>query len=285
MKRTNLNVSSPGFIADPGSIQREPLGRLVDFDKVNDTYRAFKKTIQTNGATSAGATSITVDALPVDLPLGFILNFGALAPVTVTTSAQANAAATSISVNALSGPIPSGTILNFTGTGEFAVLTADAATGATSLSVEALDATIESGDTATFNGGTKQARLTAAADQGATSLTVDELQFAIPDNATATYGGSGSKIVKAGKVVAALSSGKVIPRDQVTASETSLGILVDTASDGSPIDAATGYGLIIGGIVYEELLPDYSHASWSTWKSELEALGFKFRKFYDSRAS
>jgi hypothetical protein len=40
--------------------------------------------------------------------------------------------------------------LNWTGTGEFSLLTANAALGATSLTVEALDVAIEAADTATF---------------------------------------------------------------------------------------------------------------------------------------
>jgi hypothetical protein len=76
--------------------------------------------------------------------------------VTVTAPSGAAAAATSISVNALSGPIPNGTVLNFTGSGEFAMLTAAAATGATTLSVEALDAAIEAADTATYAGTLKR---------------------------------------------------------------------------------------------------------------------------------
>lgn len=70
--------------------------------------------------------------------------------VTVTANGAASAAATSITVDALPGAIPADTILNFTGTGEFAKVTANAAAGATTLAVEALDAGIEDNDTATY---------------------------------------------------------------------------------------------------------------------------------------
>ena len=72
--------------------------------------------------------------------------------VLVTTTAQASADDVSISVAALSGAIPNGTILYFGESKELAYLTAAAAAGATSLTVQALPSQIESGDTARYAG-------------------------------------------------------------------------------------------------------------------------------------
>lgn len=176
-----------------------PGGARLDASQFNATDAS----VVTVGSTAAaGATSITVTALPAAIPSGTILNFGTYAPVTVTLAdASVSAGDTSITVAALSGPIPSGTVLDFSGgtNAQLARLTADAAAAATTLTVAPLDGTIANTQTALFPGGTKQARLTAAAAAGATTLTVDELQFALATNDTATYAGTtGVKTVVSG---------------------------------------------------------------------------------------
>jgi hypothetical protein len=70
--------------------------------------------------------------------------------VVVKANGAAAAAAESITVDALTGPIPAGTNLYF-GSGEFARLTEDAATGDTSIAVEALVAGIEDNDEARYS--------------------------------------------------------------------------------------------------------------------------------------
>ena len=81
--------------------------------------------------------------------------------IVVTASANAAANATSITISALTDNnsatpagtvlIPVGRILDFTGTGKFALLTADAVKGATSLTVEALPQALTSNDVAYHN--------------------------------------------------------------------------------------------------------------------------------------
>lgn len=285
--RTFHSGSSPGFVVDYNGAARNG-GRQIDFSRLDDSYRSGKQIVKAAAGAAIGATSITVDALPVDLPIDTMLDFGALAPVTVTTSGVAAAGATAIPVNALSGPIPSGTVLDFTGAGELARLTADAAAGATSLTVEALDAQIESGDTATFAGGTVQARTTAPAAKGATSITVDELQFAVANDAEAIYtGGTGSKVIKAGTIMAELSGGKIIPRKAVTGSETAKGFLVSDVTEDAEQDALSGYGMFVGGVFYKDLLPDRNEAGFDTWIGEINTAGpgVRLEEYSDSRAS
>lgn len=286
MGRTTKTGSSPGFVADWGSVARNG-GRQIDWTKVGPAYEGQRYTVKASADAAIGAVAISVDALPVALPLDTILNFGSYAQVTVTLSAQANAAATSLAVNALSGPIPAGTVLNFTGAGEFALTTADAAAGATSISVEALDAQIESADTATYEGGTIQARLTASAAKGATSLTVDDLQFLVPNDAEAIYSPGGSKVIKSATIMAELSGGKVIPRKAVTGSETAIGFLVGDVEEDALQDALSGHGLIIGGVVYEDLLPDRDESGFATWITEIKTAGpgLRLETYSDSRAS
>jgi hypothetical protein len=153
---------------------------------------------------------------------------------TITTTAQAAAAATSIAVSALTVALPTGTVLDFTGAGEFATLTAPAAVGATSLVVEALDAQIESGDTASY-----------------------------------IVSGSNAKVIKAGTVMCQLSSGKMVPRVNRPGSEEAIGLLMTMAEEGNRSDALTGYGVIVGGVIYETLLPE----TITSYKTELETNG------------
>jgi len=282
-----LSGSTPGFIADHDSVVRNT-GRQIDWSRIPDSYRLSVAKAKANGAAASGATSITVDALPQDVPAGTRLEFGsAVANVTVTTSGVAAAGATAIPVNALSGPIPSGTLLDFTGAGEIALTTADAAAGATSLTVEALDAQIESGDTATYTGGSRLAVTTAPAAKGATSLTVDELPFAVPDNAEAVLPGTGAKTVRASTIMAELSSGKVIPRALVTGSETAVSFQATDAVEGAREEALSGCGQIIGGVVYKELLVDRDHADFNAWIAEINTAGpgVRLETYSDSSAS
>lgn len=152
---------------------------------------------------------------------------------TVTANVTSAQGATALTVDALAGPLKAGTILRF-GTSEFAYLTADAAAGATSLAVEALVNAIE-------------------------------------DNDEAIYAGTGDKSIPAGTIMAELSSGKLIPRASVTGSETSTCILLATAAENDGIGSGNlAYGCIVGGVIYQNLLPDYSHASFATWKGELD---------------
>jgi hypothetical protein len=155
----------------------------------------------------------------------------------VTTDAQANAAATTISVEALPGALPAGTMLYFGEAGEYARLTAAAAAGATSLTVEALPAQIESGDVAYYN----------------------------PRN-------GGGKVVPAGTIMAELASGKVIPRSAVTGAETATHILESSAVEDDDVEQA-GYGVLVGGAIFSNLLPDSGDANFDTWIGELETAG------------
>lgn len=278
MGRTYYTGSSAGFIADHKSITRAPGGRQIDWDYVTAAYRDTSETITVNGDAAAGATSITVDALPVKVKAGTILNFGSLAPVTVTMNdASVSAGDTSITVTALSGPIPAGTFLDFSGgtNAQVARVNTAAAAGATTLTVYPLDGTIANTQTATFPGGTIQARVTANAAAGATSLTVDELQFLVADDSTAILEGTDDYTVLAGTVMAELSSGKVVPRAIRPASETAIGLLESNASASDRSAALSGYGVIIGGAIFENLLPDANGGSTisSTYKTELQTAG------------
>lgn len=265
-------------------------GCRIDWSKIGDAYLPGVETIKLNGAAAIAATSLTVDALPVDLPLGTILNFGTLAPVTVTLAdASVSAGDTSITVAALSGPIPAGTRLNFTGgtNAQLAELSAAAITGATTLTVLPLDGTIANTQTATYNGGTQQARVTAEALAGATTVTVDELQFLIADDSTAYFAPRGlnnKKQIPALTAMVYQADGSAVPRSERTASETVAFLLASEAVQDSGSVGYTGYGSIVAGEFYENLLPDFSTTYPSAYKTELAANGcyFRFVTYYDN---
>lgn len=274
----NRGIGRPPFIVDEHAVVRDN-GRQIDWDALGASFVNNPETIKLNGAAAVGAVSLTVDALPIDLEIGDVLDFGVLEEVVVTVGAAgALAAATTVPVDALSGPLPSGTVLHF-GTNKFAVLSAAAAAAATSITVLAIPTALVDDDAATFQGGEVIAIVDAHADAGATTVTVEDLQYAIADNAEAILPGSvgdselRGRHLKAGTALDLLSSGKVVPSSLGTAGVTAYGFLATNADEYSETDAATGYGVITSGSFYENLLPDNAHASFATWKTELLARG------------
>jgi 3D (Asp-Asp-Asp) domain-containing protein len=277
--RNTYVLTRQPFIVERASLRRNS-GRQIDWDQVPESRRQTNEVVTINDAGAAiGDTSITVDALPVAILAGTFLNFGTYAPVTVTVNdADVNAGETSITVAALSGPIPAGTRLEFTGAGAgYAQTTADAIAGATTLTVEALPEDIDNAATALFAGGTIGARVTANAAAGATTLTVDELQFGIADNSTANVPGLGKKAYKAGTVLAELSGGKCVARADRPGSETATCILETAACEDDIGDP--GYGCLVGGQLYENLLPDAVAGDVSsTYWTELATNGCAFNR-------
>jgi hypothetical protein len=219
MGRTNYDLSTPAFIVDLQSIDRDT-GRQIDW---------------------------------ANIPAWQQKNLGANV-IVVVGAAGAAGGATSVPVGALSAAIPNGTTLDF--------------------------------------GGAKFARLTAAAAAGALTLTVAALPTALVSTDTATYttAGTGGKFLKAGTCVGdVLGSGKLRPR--VVTTNPAVGFLASDASELSETDAITGYGLIIGGYLYENLLPDATGgppaALAAGIKTELQVAGaskgFLFKVYEDTR--
>lgn len=226
--RTKRNVSTAGFIADHGSVRREPDGRQVDFALVGEEYR------QTPGQ------RVTVTAA-VALP-------------------AAGATSSTIPVAALGRAIPAGTTLVFdAAAGEYVTLIADALAGATSLTVHPIAAALEGGEVGV-----------------------------VP--------GAGPKTLRAGTPVASVdATGRIVPRGlgAAVAGRTTLGLLVsDAHEDYGPgrTEALSGYGVYLGAVVYEQLLPQTpSGASVldATVRAELRDLpggGFVFKQYSNDAA-
>lgn len=178
--------------------------------------------------------------------------------VAVTASTTADSGATAIVVTAITAAIPKGHVLYFGQAGEFARLSAAAAAGTTSIPVDATGTTIESGD-------------------------------------SAIYPGSGKKFIPAGKAMVELTSGKIVPRSDRPGSETCRGFLETNAIQDEVSAALTGYGMIIGGVIYENLLPDATAGATTgtlpdAYKTELvnatnpRSTGFAFEQYQDNRS-
>lgn len=158
-----------------------------------------------------------------------------------------------------------------------------ASIGATSLTVGALTVALPQGTVLDFGGG-KFARLTAAAAVGATTLAVTALPTALANNDTAYYSTPGRmRRLKAGTIVGELlGSGKVSPR--VVTTNPATGILETDALENDKNAALTGYGVIVGGVVFGNLL--VGGAPTTTVKNELIAAGtgFAFLTYGDDRS-
>ena len=102
-------LSAPGYIADPDSIRRST-GRQINWNAIPDSARLGATYAVLSAVALAGATTLAVNALPADIPVGTTLFFGE--------------------------------------NGEFARATAPAAKGAVSVTVQAIVNALESGDSA-----------------------------------------------------------------------------------------------------------------------------------------
>jgi hypothetical protein len=188
--------------------------------------------------------------------------------------------------------IPSSYRIN-TSAATVTVDTAGASANATSVPVLATTVALPSGTLLDF-GGKKVARLSAAAAIGATTLTVDAIPTALVSGDVATVIVTGSlatgRFLPAGTVLAELTSGKCVPRSVAPSGVTATGILETDAYEFSTTDALTGYGVLIGGALYENMLPEATGGPPktinSTWKTELQTAGvgtgFAFRVYGNS---
>ena len=257
---TSNSLTPPPFVADwlgPGTLL--PGGAKM----VTANFTNYTVTVNDDDV-APGDTEITVDALPIAIAAGSILDFGVYTAFTVTIN-QANIAEgdTSITVEALPGDIPAGTILDFGQhtTGDISMLakvTADAAAGATTLTVEELAHAIENDAEATFGANRSAfAQVTSAAAKNATSLTVEALAAAIPDDATATYTVTVTN-VPAGTLVGRTYAERAAGTDFGPAATSDDEIYL-TAWDVTDLTVNNDVELVRHGtLVYEDLIPDWS---------------------------
>jgi hypothetical protein len=159
----------------------------------------------------------------------------------------------------LTGAIPAGTTLYFGEAGELARTTAAAAVGATSVATDALPAALESGDSATY----------------------------VPDLAAPKVIPAGTRMGDAG------TDGKIYPR-VVTTNPAKFLLATDAVEEVLGFAGhlnRSSYGVIRGGVVYENLLPGATGSPKvipSAEKTELQTAGvgtgFSFVQYRDSTA-
>lgn len=103
------------------------------------------------------------------------------------------------------------------------------------------------------------------------------------DNVPSSFAGAdGKKVIPAGHRVYETVEGKILPVTQ--AEDPVFGLIETNAIQDDKSAALSGYGVIVGGVVYTELLPEELVAE------DLEVLaevgtGFAFETYSDSRAS
>jgi hypothetical protein len=165
---------------------------------------------------------------------------------------------------------------------------AGAAISATSVPVIALARALNSGTVLDFGGG-KFARVTANAAAGATAITVAAIPTALVSADQAVVAGSGAKFLPAGTVVGTLLDGPGKASPRILTTNPAIGILETNATDDpKSSDSSTGYGILVGGVIFENLLPEASGSPKvlaSAVKTELAAAGtgFAFQQYADSR--
>ena len=95
---------------------------------------------------------------------------------------------------------------------------------------------------------------------------------------------AGDKVIPAGTPMADNANG-MVPRADLAADGSggeAFGLLASAADEGARSDALTGYGVIVGGVMYEDLLPV---ALTATYKTELDSNGngFVWETYEDDR--
>ena len=103
----------------------------------------------------------------------------------------------------------------------------------------------------------------------------------VPD---AFKGSDGIKRIPGGSIVKVQSDGTIIPASGN--SGTVKEILLEAQSEDSKVTSLSGVGTIVGGVLYEDLLPDYGDSDFGTWKTALANAGctFKYQPYNNDNA-
>lgn len=98
----------------------------------------------------------------------------------------------------------------------------------------------------------------------------------------------GNKVIPAGTAVVEDGTSKKLFRrlDAARVAETTIGVLATDAVENDKSAALSGYGVIVGGVMWETLMPDSDDAAWGTIKTELGTNGtaWHFNAYADDSA-
>lgn len=165
------------------------------------------------------------------------------------------------------------------------VLAAAALANATTLNVAPLSQSIGKGEILAFPGN-RVAIVSAAAPAGAVLLPVASLKDALENNLTGKYGGK-DKEIPAFTAMVRLASRYIVPYSERPGNETIIGLIGTNANEHSSTDSLSGYRIIVGGVLNENLLPDAVNGVLpADIKAGLAACGtgFSWQIYEDSRA-
>jgi hypothetical protein len=95
-------------------------------------------------------------------------------------------------------------------------------------------------------------------------------------------------VVDADTYTFAVDSGATTPATgTITAHIKATAILLATAIEGDDVDAISGHGVVLGGVIFKNLLEEDDNSDFDTWLSELKeaGTGFVFETYSDNRSS
>lgn len=314
--RHTHTISRPPFIVDPTTLVRGP-GRQINWDRVPESYRQGARATAVVGAAGAaqGATAVPATVTFLNggtvIPAGAVLDFGGgkFARVSAPYSSGAN-----ISVDALPTALVQDDTATYFEPGDAGkkqlpagvVLTLDAPT-------RTVVSAAVAGNTGNGTIGTVSA--TYAAEPGVYRITCDEpatdgghFSVQAPDGTVigdavvgtpATVGGVTFTISDGGtdfavgdqftvEVVTAAASQAAMAVPRSMGRGDAIGILEASAVQGDPSASLSGYGVLVGGPINENMLPDAVNGELDElWKDELRrtGTGFSWHYYQDNRTA
>lgn len=307
--RTEFNGTRPAFLF--GNKYVQSTGRQVDWDQIPDSYRQGAVKVTAGANASQNATTMTLNfALGAVLAKGTVLDFGGgkfARLAQAVTGTGANLA--SIAVDSLVTAISNADVAYYGGSGPKFIaagtIMATLSSGKVvpdSLATRVYDAAATAKGTNTGNG-----VLTLATPKTVSGVMVGTYRvvFVEPASNLGTFvvEDPNGTVIGEGVVGTAFSnhvaftiadgSTDFVAGDSFTIAVTQTdgancaGLIITEATQGSLTDAATGYGMVIGGVVFENLLPDaVSGVITATQKARLAAIGqgFTYETYVDTRA-
>lgn len=305
-------LSGPGFIADHGSEKRSSGGRQVDWDQVGERFKLTPgQVIVLTAAAAADAVELAVEALEFEVAAGVRLYFGESKEFALTTDISA-AGDTTIAVQALPSGLEDGDTATIEGSGLKHIPAGEVmAQLSNGKVIPRRDASVKVAVGAEGADNTGDGTITAAPTVGSAAKTgVYRIVIVEPGANVGTFVVEDPDGIQIGQgVVAAeysddhltftIADGATdfVAGDSFTVTvdvgEGTARYIAETAMDeDNKYDAKTGYGMLVGAVVYENLLPNADQdlatpVIPALYKQELREAGctFFFEQYEDSRGS
>lgn len=314
--RLNHTISPRPFWVDRGSLVRG-MGRQIEWSRIPESYRqGAKATVVVGAAGAAGnATSIPVTVTFLNgatvIPVGTVLDFGnakyarVAAPYTSGANITVDAIPTALVQDdtatyfepgdAGKKRLAAGTVLSLNGPTRTVVAaavstnTGNATIGTVSAGVTAKDGIYRLTVVEPVSDG---GRIVVEDPQGltigdavvGTAATVGGVTFTVTDGSTDLAVGDQFTI----EVVTSEASKSLAAVPRYLGRGPAIGILETEAIEGDPSASLTGYGVLVGGVLLENNLPDATSGELpEAYKEELRlyGTGFTWQRYVDGRTS